>query len=230
MKAIGLIGGMSWESSLQYYRLINEATKQRLGGLHSARCVMYSVDFAEIEEYQRSDRWDDAARALAIAARRVEAAGADFLVLCTNTMHRVAGEIEAAVRIPLLHIADATAEVIRAADLSTIGLLGTRYTMEQEFYRGRFVDKHGLNVLTPDEPDRTTVHNVIYQELVLGTIYPESKEAYRRIINDLISKGAEGVILGCTEIPLLITQDDVPVPVFDTTRIHAEQAVERALA
>ncbi len=229
MKTIGLIGGMSWESSLEYYRLINEATKLRLGGLHSARCVLYSVDFAEIEELQRSGRWPEAAQALAGAAQSVEAAGADFLVMCTNTMHRVAEEVERAVGIPLLHIADATAAVIRAAGVTTVGLLGTRYTMEQEFYRGRLVEQHRLRVITPDEPDCTTVHDVIYQELVLGRIYAESKEAYRRIIDELISKGAEGVILGCTEIGLLVTQDDVPIPVFDTTRIHAEQAVGSAL-
>jgi aspartate racemase len=230
MKVIGLIGGMSWESSIEYYRLINELARERLGGLHSARSLMYSVDFAEIETLQTESRWDEAGEAMADAAARLERGGADFLVLCTNTMHHVAQAIEDAVSIPLLHIADATAAAIKAAGLQTVGLLGTRYTMEMEFYRGRLESKHGLRVMTPPEPDRTSVHDVIFGELVLGEIRAESKAVYLRVIEGLIDAGAEGIVLGCTEIGLLIKAADVRVPVFDTTRIHAEQAVEMALA
>jgi aspartate racemase len=230
MKTIGLLGGMSWESSAEYYRQINQLTKERLGGMHSAQCVMYSVDFAPLEEMQRADRWDEATVVLVDAAQRVERAGADFLLMCTNTMHRMADEVQAAISIPLLHIADATAAAIKAARLTKVGLLGTRYTMEQDFYRGRLADTHGLEVITPDQADRTLVNDVIYGELVLGHIRPESRAAYRRIIEKLVGNGAQGIILGCTEIPMLMQADDAPVPVFDTTRIHAEQAVEMALA
>ncbi len=230
MKTIGLVGGMSWESSLEYYRLINQLTRERLGGMHSAQCLMYSVDFAPLEEMQRDDRWDEAALALIDAARRVEAGGADFLLMCTNTMHRMADEVQAAISVPLLHIADTTAAAIKEAGLTKLGLLGTRYTMEQDFYRGRLAERHGLEVLTPDAADRAVVNDVIYGELVLGQVNSESRTVYRRIIDKLVERGAEGIILGCTEIPMLIRADDSPVPVFDTTRIHAEQAVETALA
>lgn len=230
MKVIGLIGGMSWESSIEYYRLINEFARERLGGLHSARSLMYSVDFAEIETLQTEARWEEAREEMAEAARRLERGGADFVVLCTNTMHHVAEAIEGAVSIPLLHIADATAAAVKAAGLQTVGLLGTRYTMEMQFYRGRLESKHGLTVVTPPGPDRTIVHDVIFGELVLGKVKAESKAAYLRVIDGLIEAGAEGVILGCTEIGMLVKAEDVTVPVFDTTRIHAEQAVEMALA
>jgi len=230
MKTIGLIGGMSWESSLVYYRFINEAVKERLGGLHSAQCIMYSVDFAEIEPLQRDGKWAEAARKMSQAARRVEDGGADLLVLCTNTMHKTASDIQRHVNIPLLHIADATAEKIRAEGLSRVGLLGTRFTMEDDFYKGRLIEKHGLDVILPDQNDRDLVHRVIYDELCLGEIRGASREAYREIMENLVGRGAQGIILGCTEIGLLINAMDGPVPVFDTTRIHAEAAVEFALA
>jgi aspartate racemase len=229
MKTIGLIGGMSWESSIEYYRIINEETKRRLGGLHSAKSVMVSVDFAEIETLQHEGRWDEAGRILARVAQDVERGGADLLVLCTNTMHKVADEMQASVHIPLLHIADATAQRIKAAGLTRVGLLGTRFTMEQDFYKGRLVEKHGLEVLTPDEIEREIVHCVIYDELCLGLIQDESREAYQRIMAGLIERGAQGIILGCTEIELLVHAEDCAVPLFPTTRIHAEAAVEYAL-
>lgn len=229
MKTIGLIGGMSWESSLEYYRIINEEVKARLGGLHSARCLMLSVDFAEIEVLQREGRWQESGEVLADAAQRLEMAGAGLLVLCTNTMHKVAGAIEARIHVPFLHIADATAHAIQAANLHTIGLLGTRFTMEEDFYRTRLVEKHGLTVLTPDAAGREIVHRVIYDELVLGHINPASKQAYLDIIARLVAQGAQGVILGCTEIGLLVHPEDTPVPLFDTTRIHATAAVEAAM-
>jgi aspartate racemase len=230
MKTIGLIGGMSWESSAEYYRLINEAVKCRLGGLHSARILMLSVDFAEIESLQRGGRWEEAAQQLVDAARRLERGGADFLVLCTNTMHRVADEVADAVGIPLLHIADATAEHIRAHGLTSVGLLGTRYTMEQGFYRGRLKEQHGLDVLIPDPDGRTVVHDVIYNELVLGRVEERSRAAYREIMGELVTRGADAIVLGCTEIGLLVGEGDAAVPLFDTTRIHAEKAVEAALS
>jgi aspartate racemase len=229
MRTIGLIGGMSWESSAEYYRLINESVRRRLGGHHSATSLMLSVDFAEIEELQREERWDDAGRRLIEAAKRLERGGAEFVVLCTNTMHQVADEISAAIEIPLLHIADPTAEEIRARGISTVGLLGTRYTMEQDFYRGRLRDRHGLKVLVPDDGDRAIVHRVIYEELVLGRAEDASRLAYEEIIARLVEAGAQGVILGCTEIGLLIGATDARVPLFDTTRIHAERAVEMAV-
>jgi aspartate racemase len=226
MKTIGLIGGMSWESTVPYYRLINEGVKQRLGGLHSAKLVLYSVDFHEIERLQHDGNWDEAGARLAAAARALRAAGAECLVLCTNTMHKVAAAIEAAVDIPLLHIADPTAQAIRQAGIVTVGLLGTRFTMEEDFYRGRLETRHGLNVLTPDASDRAEVHRVIYAELCLGITREESRAAYRAIIGRLAARGAQGIILGCTEIGLLIKPEDAPVPLFDTTALHAASAVD----
>jgi len=226
MRTIGILGGMSWQSSVDYYRYINAGVADRLGGYHSARTLMLSVDFAEIEALQAADDWDAAGRRLAEDARALEAGGAGAIILATNTMHRVAPAIEAAVGIPLLHIADPTGEAIRAAGIGRVALLGTRYTMEQEFYRGRLVERFGLEVLVPDEPDRTRVHDVIYDELVHGVVRDESREAYRSVVARLVERGAEGVILGCTEIGLLLSATDVPVPVFDTTRLHCEAAVD----
>ena len=229
MKRIGLLGGMSWESSAEYYRTLNEAVRDRLGGLHSADCVMHSVDFTTVEVLQRGDRWDEAARLLTRHARGLERAGAQCLVLCTNTMHRVADEIQAGIDIPLLHIADATARRIRAAGIGRVGLLATRYTMEQDFYRGRLAARHGLEVVVPPEPDLTLVHDVIYDELCQGRILDASREQYRRIIAGLEAAGVEGIIYGCTEIDLLVGPEDAAVPVFDTTRIHVAAAADWAL-
>jgi aspartate racemase len=229
MKTIGLIGGMSWESSVEYYRIINETVHDELGGVHSAKSVMYSVDFAEIETLQHEGRWDEATQAMIAAAQRVEAGGADFVVICTNTMHKMADEVQEHIHIPLLHIADATAQVIKSQGLRKIGLLGTRFTMEEDFYRGRLVGKHGLEVLIPGVEDREIVHRVIYEELVVGKIIPASKMEYVRIMDGLVQAGAQGVILGCTEIGLLVHQKDSHVPLFDTTRIHALAAVKHAL-
>lgn len=230
MKTIGLIGGMSWESTLPYYRLINEGVKQRLGGLHSARIILYSVDFHDIEVLQRDGRWDEAGTLLAAAARALQAAGAELLVLCTNTMHKVAPAIEAAVTIPLLHIADPTAAAIKQSGIRSVGLLGTRFTMEEDFYRGRLEAQHGLRVLIPDAADRAVVHRVIYEELCLGKTPEESRAAYRAIIGRLVAQGAEGIILGCTEIGLLVKPEDSPVPLFDTTALHAARVVTMALS
>lgn len=229
MKVIGLIGGMSWESSAEYYRIVNERVRDRLGGLHSARCLMWSFDFAGIEALQHAGRWDEATTLLVEAARRLERGGADFLVLCTNTMHRMADELQAAVEIPLLHIADPTALRIKAAGLRRVGLLGTAFTMEQAFYKGRLIERHGLDVLVPDAADRALVHRVIYDELVQGVVDPGSRAAYRDIIARLVARGAEAVILGCTEIMLLVRPGDSAVRLFDTTTIHAEAAVEMAI-
>ena len=229
MKTIGLIGGMSWESSLEYYRILNETVKERLGGLHSAKCIMYSVEFAEIEVMQHAGRWDEAAQKMVEAGQSLERAGVDFLVLCTNTMHKLAPELEAGVSIPLLHIADATAEAIKTAGISRVGLLGTRFTMEQAFYRQRLEEKHGLQVFIPDDADRELVHNVIYGELCLGVVKPESRRGFVAIIDKLVASGAQGIILGCTEIESLIRQEDTTTPVFPTTRIHATAAVDYAL-
>ena len=229
MKTIGMIGGMSWESSLEYYRIVNEGVKARLGGLHSAKCLMVSVDFAEVEVLQREGKWAEAGRMMADAAEALERGGADFIVICTNTMHKSAGEVQARVRLPLLHIADATAQLVKAAGIQRIGLLGTRFTMEQDFYKGRLTDNFGLQVAIPDAPQREIIHRIIYDELVLGIIKPESRQAYLEIMADMVAKGAEGIILGCTEIGLLVRQADSSVPLFDTTRIHAEAAVEWAL-
>ena len=229
MKTIGLIGGMSWESTIPYYRQINETIRERLGGLHSAKIVLYSVDFHEIERLQHAGDWDAAGAILAEAARSLEAAGAAFLVLCTNTMHKVAARIEAAVNIPLLHIADPTAAEIKRAGYSTVGLLGTRFTMEQAFYRDRLSEHHGLRVVVPESDDRETVHRIIYEELCLGVVKPESREAYRKVMRSLAANGAQAIILGCTEISLLVDQQDSDVPLFDTTAIHARIAAEEAL-
>ncbi len=223
MKQIGLIGGMSWESTAEYYRFVNEAVRDRLGGLRSADCLLRSVDFAEIEQLQRTARWDEAGEVLAHEARALEAAGAELIVLCTNTMHKVADAITAAIEVPFVHIADATAEAVRAADLSTVGLLATAYTMEQDFYVGRLRDLHGLHVLVPGEADRRIVHDVIYVELCVGVVNDRSRQQYRRIMRDLAERGAEAILLGCTEIELLVGPDDSPVPVFDTTRLHCEK-------
>ena len=230
MKRIGLLGGMSWESSIEYYRLVNEATRDRLGGLHSADCLLRSVDFTEIEALQREGRWDDAGARLAAEAAGLVAAGAELLVLCTNTMHKVADAITDAVDVPFLHIADTTAEAVRARGLHSVGLLATAYTMEQDFYVGRLRDRHGLEVLVPEEADRRIVHRVIYEELCVGVIEDGSRDEYRRIMAALADRGAEAILLGCTEIDLLVGPEDSPVPVFDTTRLHAERAVELAIA
>jgi aspartate racemase len=230
VKRIGLLGGMSWESSAEYYRLINEEVRDRLGGLHSADCLLRSVDFAEIEQLQREPRWDDAGRRLAAEAQGLARAGAELIVLCTNTMHKVADAIDRAVDVPLVHIADTTAQAIRSARIETVGLLATAYTMEQDFYVGRLRDQHGLEVLVPDEPDRELVHRVIYDELCVGLVLDRSRAEYRRIMSGLVERGARAVLLGCTEIDLLVRADDATVPLFDTTRLHATRAVELALS
>ena len=230
MKTIGLLGGMSWESTVPYYRQINEAVKARLGGLHSAKIVLYSVDFAEIEHVQHQGDWAAAGALLADAARVLERAGADFIVLCTNTMHKVAPAIEGAVQIPLLHIADPTAGAIRHAGLDRVGLLGTRFTMEQDFYRGRLAGQHGIEVMVPDADDRDLVHRVIYEELCLGRIEQASRQAYRDVMRRLVERGVQGIILGCTEIMLLVGAQDATVPVFDTTTLHAQAAARHLLS
>ena len=230
MRRIGLLGGMSWESSAEYYRLVNEVTRARLGGLHSADCVLRSVDFAVVERLQREGRWTAAGALLATEAAALVAAGAELIVLCTNTMHKVADAITAAVGVPFVHIADATAEAVTDAGLHRVGLLATAYTMEQDFYVGRLRDRHGLTVIVPDEADRRIVHSVIYDELCRGVVDARSRAQYRRIIAGLADRGAQGVLLGCTEIDLLVGPSDSPVPVFDTTRLHAQRAVELALA
>jgi aspartate racemase len=230
MKTIGLLGGMSWESTELYYRWINEAVKQRLGGLHSAKIAMVSVDFEPIEGLQHNDQWDEAGLALALAARQVEAAGADFLLICTNTMHKVAPQIESAIDIPILHIADTTAELVLAENIKTVGLLGTNFTMEQDFYRGRLVEKYGLEVIVPEVEERQIVHRIIYEELVLGMVKEKSRAEYLRIMQRMADAGAEGIIEGCTEIVMLVKQDHTDIPLFDTTAIHAEAAVELALS
>ncbi|MBT3750864.1 MAG: aspartate/glutamate racemase family protein [Bacteroidetes bacterium] len=229
MKTIGMIGGMSWESSLEYYRILNEQIKQKLGGLHSAQCLMYSVDFGPIAELQHDNDWEELSRIMVETGQRLEKGGADFIIICTNTMHKMAKEVGAGISIPLIHIADTTAEEIKRQGLNTVALLGTRFTMEQDFYKGRLAEKHGLKVLTPDDTDMDTIHRIIYKELCLGTILKDSKTEYLRIIEKLIDQGAEGIILGCTEIPLLVKQKDVSVPILDTTQLHAEAAVEFAI-
>jgi aspartate racemase len=227
MKTIGLIGGMSWESSIEYYR--NETAKEKLGGLHSAKSLMVTVDFAEIEKLQHEDRWDEASQILVKCAQDLERGGADCIVLCTNTMHKLADLIIASVNIPFLHIADATAKKIVAAGMMKIGLLGTRFTMEHDFYKGRLINNFGLDVLVPSQADRDIIHRVIYDELVLGKIVDASREDYKRIMASLIAEGAQGIILGCTEIELLVKQEDSCMPLFPTTQIHAVAAVEYAL-
>lgn len=229
MKTIGLIGGMSWESTVTYYQLINEAVKQALGGLHSAKILLYSVDFAEIEEYQAKGFWEESAEVLARAAENLEKAGADFLLICTNTMHKVAPQVQNRVSIPLIHIAEATAEALKAAGITTVGLLGTKYTMTQDFYKQKLIDA-GIRVVIPDEAGVELVNRVIYGELCLGIVRDESRQQFVSVIENLKTSGAQGVILGCTEIGLLISQADTALPVFDTTRIHAESAAQFALA
>ncbi len=229
MKRIGLLGGMSWESSAEYYRFVNEAVRDRLGGLHSADCVLRSLDFAAVEELQRTGRWEEAGELLGREARALVEAGAELLVLCTNTMHKVADSVARAVGVPFVHIADTTADAIRESGLTSVGLLATGYTMQQDFYVGRLRETHGLTVLVPDAEDRRLVHGVIYDELCVGVVSERSREEFRRIIRDLVAEGSEAVLLGCTELELLIRPEDSPVPLFDTTRLHAERAVELAL-
>ena len=229
MKVIGLIGGMSWESSLEYYRIVNEKTKDLLGGLSSCKCLMYSVNFAEIETLQHKDEWEKLNKLMANAAIKLYKGGADIIVLCTNTMHLCSDAIINSVPIPFLHIADATGEKINLRGLKKIGLLGTKFTMEKDFYKKVLRDKYGVDTIIPNENDREQIHRIIYEELVLGKIVPKSKNIYKEIIKHLQNNGAEGVILGCTEIPLLIAQEDVEIPTFDTTTIHAEKAVELAI-
>ncbi len=229
MKTIGLIGGMSWESSLEYYRIINKDINKKLGGLHSAKILMYSVDFHEIEKLQHQGNWKEATKMMIEAAKNLENGGADFVIICTNTMHKMADDVQSNIKIPLIHIADPTAEKIKSKKLKKVGLLGTKFTMEEDFYKGRLINKYGLDVIVPDDSDRQIVHNVIYNELCLGKINQSSKREFTKIIDKLVDNGAEAVILGCTEIPLLIEQKDTKVLLLDTTRIHAESAVEYSL-
>ena len=229
MKTIGLIGGLSWESTAEYYRIINEEIKKRLGGFHSAKLVLHSVDFAEIEVLQRGGRWADAAQALLAAGRSVESGGADFALICANTMHKVYDEVQSGLSIPLIHIVDVTARKIRAAGFETVGLLGTRYTMEDTFFRDRLARKHGITSLVPEREARDALHKILYDELCLGELRPESKQAIRAMIAGLGAGGAKGVILGCTELPLIVKAGDSDLPLFDTTAIHALAAVEEAL-
>lgn len=226
---MGLIGGLSWESSIEYYRLVNEGVRARLGGLHSARLLLYSFDFDEIERLQREGRWDDATARMVDAAAALQRGGASFLVICSNTMHLMADAVQAAVPLPLVHIADATGEAVGRAGLRTVGLLGTRFTMEQDFYQGRLAARHGLTVLTPDAEGRTVVHDVIYEELCQGVVRDASRDAYRRVVARLRERGAQAIVLGCTEIGLLLKPEDSEAPLFDTTRLHAEAAVAFAL-
>ncbi|MGB5745353.1 MAG: aspartate/glutamate racemase family protein [Desulfobacterales bacterium] len=230
MKKIGMIGGMSWESSIEYYRIVNQTVREKLGGLHSARSIMYSVEFAEIEALQHQNRWDKLASIMVEAARSLERGGADFVIICTNTMHKLYDEVQNNIQIPMLNIADATAEIIKTEGINKIALLGTRFTMEEDFYKGRLVDKYGLEVIIPSSKQREIVHRVIYDELCAGIIKPDSKQKYAQIIKRLVAEGAGGVILGCTEIGLLVKPEDSSVPLFDTTEIHAKAAVEYALS
>lgn len=230
MKTIGLIGGMSWESSSEYYRLINQQIRLKLGGLHSAKIIMISLDFAEIEKLQREGKWQEAGNILISAAQKIEKGGADFLLLCTNTMHKLADEVQAKITIPLLHIADVTAQTIQQQKIRHVGLLGTKFTMEQDFYRKRLIDRFGIKVTIPDQDDRQAIHDIIYQELCLGQIQSKSRQQYKNIINKLIANGAAAIILGCTEIMLLIKPSDVSVPLFNTTEIHVKSAVEQAIS
>lgn len=230
MKTIGLIGGMSWESSLEYYRILNETVKQRLGGFHSAECVMYSVDFEEIERLQHQDNWEALARVMIDAAQKVERSGADFLAICSNTMHNVAEEVQEAVQVPLLHIVDVTADAIKIKSQNKVGLLGTKFTMERDFYKSRLLQQHGIEVLIPDDSEREKIHNILYSELCLGEIKASSSETFHSVIKGLISRGAQGVILGCTEIPLIVKQPGYKIPLYNTTNLHAEAAVNFAFA
>lgn len=228
MKTIGLIGGMSWESSVEYYRIINEEVKNRLGGLHSAKCLLYSVDFDEIERFQAEGKWEEAGKLLGDVAHSLEKGGADFIVICTNTMHKVIDYVEEKIKIPILHIADATATRIKKENLHTVGLLGTKYTMEQDFYKSRIMS-NGIKVLIPNDTEREMINKVIYEELCLGKIQQSSRDYYKNVIKNLVDNGAEGIILGCTEIGLLVKQEDSEVPLFDTTAIHAIESVNKAL-
>ncbi|UPM55589.1 aspartate/glutamate racemase family protein [Gottfriedia acidiceleris] len=230
MKTIGLIGGMSWESSLLYYQIMNERVKEKLGGHHSAKSLLYSVDFQEIKTLQFEDRWDELTKSMIDIAKKLEKSGADCLVICTNTMHKMAKEVEDSVKIPLLHIADATAKEIVNNGIKKVALLGTAFTMEHDFYKGRLIEQFCLDVIVPNEAERKLIHNIIYEELCLGIVKEESKQVYLNIINHLIEHGAEAVILGCTEITMLISQENCSIPVFDTTRVHAESAVDFALS
>ena len=229
MKTIGMIGGMSWESSIEYYRIVNQAVRKKLGGLHSAKSIMYSVEFAEIEELQHQNQWDKLAEIMVEAGRSLERGGADFVIICTNTMHKLYDEVQQSIKIPMLNIADATAEKIKTEGIDRIALLGTRFTMEEDFYKGRLVEKYGLEVMIPSPEQMETVHRVIYDELCAGIIEPDSKHRYAAIIQDMVAQGAGGVILGCTEIGLLVKPEDSPVTLFDTTEIHARAAVDYAL-
>jgi len=226
---MGMIGGMSWESSLEYYRIVNEAIKKKLGGFHSAKCILYSVDFGEVEKLQHLGDWDELNRMMMDAAQRLENTGADFVIICTNTMHKMADEVQGAIRIPVLNIVDVTAKAIKGNRQTRIGLLGTKFTMEQDFYKGRLKDKHGLDVLIPSADERQVVHDILYSELCLGEIKELSKEKFKNVIQNLVNRGAQGVILGCTEIPLIVSQDDYEIPVYDTTTLHAQAAVDFAL-
>ncbi len=229
MRTIGLIGGMSWNSSLEYYRIINESIQEKLGGLHSARCILYSVDFGELGKLQREGKWEELAGLMVEAAERLQGAGADCIVICTNTMHKLADDIESSINIPLIHIADATGDEIRKSGLSRVALLGTKFTMEEDFYKTRLQQKYGVEVVIPGQRERQAIHDIIYDELCLGVIRQSSAEIVTAVIRGLIAGGAEGVILGCTELPLLITQESIEVPVFDTTAIHAQAAVDFGL-
>ena len=230
MKTIGMIGGMSWESSLEYYRIVNEEIHERLGGVHSAKCLMLSVDFAEVEEQQRQGKWGEATLDMIYAAQALERAGADFVIICTNTMHKMADEVQSSIHIPLLHIADAPAQEILKQGFTKVGLLGTRFTMEEPFYKDRLADKFSLEVVIPEVSDREIIHRVIYDELVVGKILPESREQYKRIITNLQKQGCQGIILGCTEIGLLVKPEDCSLPLYDTTLLHARAAVDFALS
>lgn len=229
MQTIGLIGGMSWESSLEYYRILNKMVKEKLGEPHSCKIIMYSVDFADFEKLQHEGKWELLTSKMIDIAIKLENAGADLILICTNTMHKMASEVQKNIKVPLLHIADATAEEIKANNMNKVGLLGTNFTMEQDFYKGRLKEKHGIDVVIPDKQEREFVHRVIYKELISGVIKEESREKFKKIINNLRKNGAEGVILGCTEIPLLINDEDSEIPVFDTTMLHARKAVDLAL-
>ena len=229
MKTIGMIGGMSWESSLEYYRIMNQTVKEKLGGFHSAQCILYSVDFDDVEELQHQGDWESLTRLMIEAAQRVKKAGADFLVICTNTMHKMADEVQGAIQIPLLHIADVAAGAVKANGQSRVGLLGTKFTMEQDFYKGRLKEIHGIDVLIPEDKERQVIHDILYNELCLGEIKELSKGKFQSIIQNLVKRGAQGVILGCTEIPLIVRQEDYEIPLYDTTALHAKAAVDFAL-
>jgi aspartate racemase len=229
MKTVGMIGGMSWESSLEYYRIMNQAVKEKLGGFHSAQCILYSVDFDDVEKLQHRGDWESLTRLMIEAAQRVKKAGADFLVICTNTMHKMADEVQRAIQIPLVHIADVTGEAVKASGQSQVGLLGTKFTMEQDFYKGRLKEIHGIDVLVPEDKERQVIHDILYNELCLGEIKEISREKFQSIIQNLVKRGAQGVILGCTEIPLIVRQEDYEIPLYDTTALHAKAAVDFAL-